>query len=257
MIYVTGDIHGHHSISKLGSRHWKAGKSLTYDDHVIVCGDFGLWWGDDSPKGDLYWRRWLEAKHWTTLWVDGNHENHEMLDRMPVSEWHGGRVHVDERWPHIIHLMRGEVYDVPTGDGTSVRIFSFGGAASHDMEWRTEGLDWWPREMPNLAEYENGVANLERVGWEVDYVITHDAPSKVKSRLLNDISQSMFSVRWQDDRLNGYLSDFDGRLSYRKWYFGHYHEDRVVDGRHDVLYDQIVPIGDDPVEGREWTWARR
>lgn len=257
MIYVTGDIHGSHSISKLSSRHWAEGRSLTFGDYLIVCGDFGLWWdGESRGKHDIYWRNWLEMKHWTTLWVDGNHENHDMVLSLPVVEWNGGRAHVDERWPHIIHLMRGEVYDVPDGDSMT-RIFSFGGARSHDIQWRTEGIDWWPREMPNLEEFENGMANLERVGWEVDYVITHDAPTAPKRKLLSTFPESWRTDRWEDDRLNGYLDRFDERLSYRKWYFGHYHDDAVVDEKHDVLYDQVLRIGENPEEGREWRWPRR
>lgn len=258
MIYVTGDIHGHHSISKLGSRHWPEGRSLTYGDYVIICGDFGLWWDDEERgKGDIYWRNWLEMKHWTTLWIDGNHENHDMVDRLPVCEWNGGLVQVDGRWPHVMHLMRGEVYDIPDGTGGTTRVFAFGGARSHDTEYRTEGIDWWPRELPNLAEFENGERNLDRVGWEVDFVLTHDAPTKAKRALLSTFPMSWATDRWEDDRLNGYLDSYERRLSYRKWYFGHYHEDKVVDGRHDVLYDQIVEIGEDPIEGKDWRWARR
>jgi hypothetical protein len=180
------------------------------------------------------------------LFVDGNHENHDLLDSMPVSEWMGGHAHIDPRWPHIVHMMRGEVYEVPDS-GETVRIFAFGGARSHDIEWRTEGVSWWPRELPNLTEYERGMENLGRCGWEVDYVITHDAPTEVKRTLLATFPEEWATDRWEDDRLNGYLDRFEERLSYRKWYFGHYHDDNVVDERHDVLYNQIVEIGGDPV----------
>lgn len=59
--------------------------------------------------------------------------------------WNGGRVH--EVMPHVLHLMRGQVFDI---DGLS--IFTMGGASSHDREWRTEGESWWPEELPSDAE---------------------------------------------------------------------------------------------------------
>ena len=52
MIYVCGDIHGRQDISKLNSKKFKEGKSLTKDDYVIICGDFGLVWGLGFEKED-------------------------------------------------------------------------------------------------------------------------------------------------------------------------------------------------------------
>ena len=36
---------------------------------------------------------WLDCKFFTTLFVDGNHENFDRLYEYPVEEWHGGKVH--------------------------------------------------------------------------------------------------------------------------------------------------------------------
>lgn len=248
LIFVTGDIHGSHSIGKFGSRHWPEGRGLGRGDFVIVCGDLGLWWGTGRDEShDTYWRNWLESKPWTTLWVDGNHENHDLLASLPTAEWNGGLTHIDPRWPHIIHLMRGEVYGIPHEGGTC-RIFAFGGASSHDRKWRKEGRSWWPQELPDSADFENGKRNLRRCDWEVDYVITHDAPSHAKRALLATFPEEWRTERWVDDRLNGYLNHFDACLSFKKWYFGHYHEDAVTDERHDALYNKIVRIGEDPHE---------
>lgn len=169
-IFVTGDVHGiaEYGASRFSSRSWPLGCTLTRDDVVIVAGDFGFIWGGSNT--DKYWLDWFESKPWTTCFVDGNHENHRLLAELPVREWNGGLVH--EVRPHVLHLMRGEVFDIA---GTTV--LTMGGAASHDKQWRQEGKTWWPEEMPSESETEHCLDTLDRVGWKVDYVVTHEAPS--------------------------------------------------------------------------------
>lgn len=91
MILITGDIHGSHDISKLDNTQNPIFKKLTKEDYLIICGDFGLVWYNDMA--DTLWRTWLDEKPFTTLFVDGNHENFDLLYEFPEEEWHGGRVH--------------------------------------------------------------------------------------------------------------------------------------------------------------------
>ena len=62
---------------------------------MIICGDFGGLW--DGGQKDQHWLDWLAEKPFTTLFVDGNHENFDLLNALPEKEWHGGRVH-EVRW---------------------------------------------------------------------------------------------------------------------------------------------------------------
>lgn len=71
----------------------------------------------------------MDSQPWTTLFVDGNHENFELLDDYPVSSWHGGKVHFIKE--SVIHLMRGQI---DTIDGQT--FFTFGGGYSCDIETR-------------------------------------------------------------------------------------------------------------------------
>lgn len=61
MIYVTGDTHGRNDIGELGEDRWPEGQTLTRDDYVVVCGDFGAIWSkhDLTDEGSLlhWWAR--------------------------------------------------------------------------------------------------------------------------------------------------------------------------------------------------------
>ena len=106
MIWVTGDTHGDW-IHRVNMDSFPEQREMSKDDYVIILGDFGIW--RDSPQQRWY-LNWLEEKHFTTLFIDGNHENYDILDSYPVEEWHGGKVHFIK--PSIIHLMRGQVFDI-------------------------------------------------------------------------------------------------------------------------------------------------
>lgn len=225
-IYVTGDTHVDHDIHKLTTKMFPEQTGLTKDDYVIIAGDAGMCW--DGSKREEYNQKWFEEKPWTTLFVDGNHENHATLDSLPVEEWNGGKIHRIK--PHIIHLMRGQVYTI---DG--VKIFTMGGATSTDKEWRETDITWWAREMPSSEEYDEAVANLAKHNNEVDFIITHCCSDHIKARI--DMKY-MFST----DQLTSWFEYIEDIVSYKKWYFGHFHEDKVIDDKHTCLYQDVVKI---------------
>ena len=151
MIYITGDTHIPVDIGKLSTKRFPEQKEMTKSDYVIICGDFGGVW--DGSNEEKYWIKWLKNKKFTTLFVDGNHENFDMLYNLSTVEFCSGKAHkVDDG---IYHLIRGEAYNI---DGK--KFFVFGGASSHDKEHRTEGKNWWKDEMPREQEYSNAENNL-------------------------------------------------------------------------------------------------
>ena len=86
MICITGDTHG--GFQRFGNKYFPQQREMSRDDYMIISGDFGGLW--DGSAEENYWLNWLEDKPWTTLWVDGNHENFDMLKRLPVEEWKNG-----------------------------------------------------------------------------------------------------------------------------------------------------------------------
>ena len=97
---------------------------------------------------------WLNSRNFTTLFVDGNHENYTRLyNDYSVVEWHGGKVHKIR--DSVLHLMRGEVFDI---DGKT--IFVFGGARSHDIQ---DGI-------LNLDEEEKIYEGIEPLEYDKEFI---------------------------------------------------------------------------------------
>ena len=229
MIFITGDVHCPIDVKKLNSKSFKQQKQLTKEDYLIVCGDMGLVWSyPDGPryKEDLYWQKWFNTRNYTTLFVDGNHENHPMLASYPIVDFCGGKAHQIK--DSVYHLMRGEVYTI--GGKT---FFTFGGAASHDKHHRTEGRDWWPEEMATMFEMNNGIDNLAKFNNSVDYIITHCCGSDI---------QDMFASFYEKDGMTSYFKFINENVNFKHWYFGHYHIDKQITDKHTCLYDEIIVI---------------
>ena len=257
-------------------------KKMTKEDYVIICGDFGGVWEytGESPK-EKYNLDWLETRSFSTLFVPGNHENYdrltgirepELLDSWifkgvsekqkdkilhgyPQKSWHGGMVR--ELRPSVRMLERGYVFEI-----NGCKCFAFGGARSHDIDdgiinagkfqskkmaqqeikkwnaqeksFRVDHISWWEQEMPGSEEMERGIAMLEVEKNAVDFIFSHDCPASDKTYLAPETLP---------DDLNQYLEKIKQSVSYKKWFFGHYHENRSLPGGKDfLLYEQILRI---------------
>ena len=222
MIYATGDCHG--NFRRFQPEYFPEQAGVTKNDVVIIAGDFGgVWFGDSRDDETL---DWLERLPFTLAFVCGNHENYDALERYPVAEWHGGKVHRVR--PHVLHLMRGQVFELE-----SYRFFTMGGAKSHDTNHRINHISWWRQELPSDEEYSEALQNLERYNWQVDYIITHCAPTSIAL---------MGSRHNEADRLTDFLQEVRERAKYYYWLFGHYHDNKAVDEKHILLWEQIVQI---------------
>lgn len=254
MIYLTGDCHGDFSRFSRKQR-TRLPFEIMEEDFVIICGDMGLLWAHDGEF--TYNKKWLSALPFTILWVQGNHENYDMIAEYPVSQWHGGKArHIVA--DKIILLERGQVFEI---EGKS--FFTFGGASSHDIQggildrnsptyekerwrankrglpYRVRGVSWWEQELPSSAEMQEGRDNLSRTGYVVDYVVTHCLSGRMQGRLeyIFSVSQCKDGTR---DILTDYFDELEEKLMYRHWFCGHYHENLRLDERHTVIYTDII-----------------
>ena len=246
IIFITGDTHG--DFTRFNTDIFPEQKQLSKDDYVIICGDFGLW--QDTPR-ERRGLDWLNNRSFTTLFVDGNHSNFDRLYQTPVSDWNGGKVHFIRN--SIIHLMRGQVFNIE-----DKRIFAMGGASSHDISdgilepddpefkykrraldkqlalYRINHVSWWKDELPSDEEYATARRNLDICGWKVNYIITHCCP--------NSIADIIGGGLYQPDQLTTFFEEIRERCEFDYWFFGHYHDNRVVMQKYVMLYEQIVEL---------------
>jgi Icc-related predicted phosphoesterase len=231
MIYLTGDTHIPIDVNKLEEEFFPVQHTMSKEDYLIICGDFGGVW--DRSKEKEQFLNALADRNFTTLFIDGNHENFDILDKMPVSQWHGGKVHFIR--DSIIHLMRGQVFEI---DGAT--FFTMGGGNSNDKAFRVPHRSWWKQEMPNDAEKQTGLDSLALHNYEVDYVITHTAPT--------DVVIQVRPVASDELPLNEYLMDIEHRVKFKKWFFGHFHRNLCIDDRFILLYDDFYNLQSQQIE---------
>ena len=220
MVYITGDMHA--DFSRFSAPEMRP---LKRGDTLIVCGDFGFLWSGGRAEQKVLKK--LTQLPYTILFLDGTHENFDLLRDYPVIEWNGGRV--QEIRANIRHLLRGEIYEIE-----NETYFAFGGGETADPSLRTETATWWEEEMPSLEEYQEALANLERVNWTVDCVLTHCAPSGV----VQEINPS-----YGTDELTDFLEMVSQRCKFAYWFFGHYHENRIIDQKYILQWEKISELG--------------
>ena len=245
-IIITGDIHGN-PFQRLNLENFPEGKTFTKEDYVIILGDFGLVWDDSAMEHSCL--DWLENKPWTTLFIDGNHENYDLLNKFPIEEWGGGRV--QKIRSSVIHLLRGEVYDIG-----GYKFLAMGGARSHDIQdgvlevgdprikiwkkddfklFRINHISWWEEEIPNEEERKNALKNLAENDYKVDYILTHEAPS-------SDVIL-MDHLLYHPDEYSKWLEmEIRQKVKYKKWFFGHYHLNLDVNEKETCLFERRIRI---------------
>lgn len=226
MVYITGDMHGDES--RLYDRQLR---QLKAGDTLIILGDFGFVW--DGSKREKTVLDFLGSRKYTVCFLDGTHENFKQLNSYRQTVWHGGRVHRISG--SLFHMIRGQIFSI---DGDT--YFAFGGGESPDKEMRMEQDSWFREELPTPPEMAEGAENLDELDCKIDYILTHEPPSLVKSAVL---LRSGHSDRV--NKLNGYLEELGRSCTFKHWYFGSIHEDRTITPVHTALFRKMISAGTD------------
>ncbi len=82
-------------------------------------------------------------------------------------------------------------------------------------------------------EYAEARQTLERLNWKVDYIITHCAPTTIQQKI---------NPSFKSDKLTDFLEEIRCRSQFHYWLFGHYHDNRIIDEKCVMLYEQMVRI---------------
>ncbi len=222
-VFVTGDKH--RTFVPLFGLAEK--NELRDTDILLIAGDAGYVW-DESYIYDI--NSLQQIFPGTVAFIDGNHENHELLNSMEVSMWNGGKVHkLGER---VFHLMRGEIYSIYGNN-----FFTFGGARSVDKDRRKDGVSWWKEEEPTNSEIEYGKERLLNYADKIDYVITHETPLSARKHIsrqkpiddgytLPQVFDDWYSILTKSER-------------FKKWYFGHMHVDKEITNKLYGIHNDI------------------
>lgn len=217
-ILLTGDTHGDLTLTRLNKV-----KELN-PDYLIITGDFGYIY--DGSQSEIKALDEISELPFTILWVDGNHENFNLLKQYPKKMWNGG--YIQEIRKNVFRLCRGEIYTID-----NKKFFAFGGAKSIDRISRALDYNFWLEECPSIDEKKHGLENLNKHNNKVDYIITHTC---AKDTLFQIIAYP------EDDLLSDYFQEIKETIDFNKWYFGHLHFDFNVNDKERCLYKNIIEL---------------
>ena len=100
--------------------------------------------------------------------------------------------------------------------------------------YRINHLSWWAQEMPSEEEMEEGRKNLAKHNNTVDFIISHCCAFTTQTRI-----NASFDKR---DCLTEYFEELRQRIKFKKWFFGHYHDNQNVTSKEILIYEQIIRI---------------
>ena len=236
-IFITGDTHD--EFTRFNTRNFPEGRELTKDDIIFQLGDFGAIWSDHEISSEKYWTQWLIEKPWTTFIILGNHEGYDRIMELPETTQFGAKC-----WEY--KTQDGSLYFVKAGEIMTIDGETFlciRGALSIDKAYRTEGRSWWPQEMLSATEETNTLDNLDKIGWKVDWLLTHTTADSCVQGFLDNPNSEKFN-----DPVSRFLEFIANRLEFKGNLFGHFHNTRTyIDSAGDYyrcFYHDIINLED-------------
>lgn len=216
MIHVTGDTHG--DIGYFKPCAYCRDPGWGAEDKIIITGDFGfVMKGEENYPQEKEKLDYLASKPYEILFVDGNHEGFPSLMSYPEEIRYGAPVRRVR--DNIFWLQRGCIYTI---EGKT--IFTMGGAASRDKALKMYEGKYFPEEIPTQEEHTRAWVNLYDHGLKVDYIITHTVPKTFVYELVGN-----YPSGYDDDvNLLRLLFEIYCEVEFKKWFFGHFHEDRAI-----------------------------
>jgi len=229
-IFVCGDTHGlPKDTKKLNGTNFPEQKELSKEDVLIQLGDFGwVWYEIGVNKEQEYWLDWLAGKNYTLAVVLGNHENYDIIKKLPLVEKWGNTLYVLKRDKGEIYFFRrGAVYMI-----NCKKILTIGGAESTDKFNRIAHVSWWEEEVLSLEETNKCLDEVSAHGAKFDYVLTHTCPAKYVSKFTREEVKLNCNVA-------KFLDQIDDMIECKKWHFGHFHQDKSIQrNKYNVHYEE-------------------
>lgn len=226
-VYITGDCHGNYEHIKLFCKRMKTSKK---DDLMIILGDVAA--NFLGNKRDIKNKEYLSSIPIKFLCIHGNHDKRpEKCEGYELSDYLGGKVWVHYDYPTIMFAKDGEIFNI-NGKKTIV----IGGAYSVDKYFRLQmHWTWHADEQPD-EKIKMFVENqLEKNNWNVDVVLSHTVPYRYRpvEFFLPTVDQSQVDTSTEE-----WLEEIERKLTYKKWYAGHYHCEKRVD-KIEIMYNNF------------------
>lgn len=226
-IYITGDTHGDFKrIKKFCELN-----NTTTDDVMIILGDAGINYYLDIRDKRL--KDQIVKLPITLFCIHGNHEERpENINAYKPHTFFDGKVLVEPEYPNIIFAQDGQIYNI---NGNYCLVL--GGAYSVDKWYRiTWGYEWFKSEQIPDSQKRLIETELDKQGWRVDFVLSHTCPyyTRPTHLFLRNIDQSTV-----DSSMEVWLQKIADRLTFKQWYFGHYHDD-WDNGKYSMYYHDVT-----------------
>lgn len=232
-VFLTGDTHSQFKRIETFVNRMKLNK----DDIVIILGDAGINYYLDRRD---YWKKLRVDMIGVKIFcLYGNHEcRPENIESYKEIDFLGGKAYQEQGYPNIIFAKDGEVYDIPSKDGTIHKTLVCGGAYSVDKEIRLmRGGDyrWYKDEQPDDIIKDRVEEKLNQLNWSIDTILTHTGPLNFEP---NEMFMSGVDQSKIDKTTEIWLQSIYNRLKhFNKWYFAHYHCDKNIDGKVEILFE--------------------
>ncbi len=227
VVLITGDTHRDFTRVETFCRRFPT----TKDDVMIILGDAGINFCGD-PK-DAHLKERLSKLNITLFCIHGNHEMRpESIGTYREMEWRGGTVYVEESFPSLLFAKDGEIYDI-AGQKTLV----IGGAYSVDKHYRlSRGWSWFADEQPSEETWMRVKKQLVANDWKVNVVLSHTVPYRFRpvDTFIQGLDQSTVDTSTEET-----LGHIEKKLTYKKWYAGHFHIDREAENCR-IMYKQVA-----------------
>ena len=201
---IIGDVHGN----------WRAAaqtisEALEQDgpfDQVIQVGDMGFAYPGVQP-----WDEDFDIPE--KRWIDGNHENFDMLFARDEQNFGYDPYHV--LWPKYWKQFLEEWRYIPRGT-VEEGVLYIGGAKTPPWADRQRGINWWPEEDISYEDEEKTLDAIESYDGDIHTVISHDCPTAF-------VMESVLQGEEYHDGNRKFLEHLRRRIEPERWFFGHYH----------------------------------
>lgn len=248
--FIFGDYHnGKEELFYLENSRFPEQKELTKEDVIFFLGDFGCFWYYpeylDGYNNDIKALDFILNKNYTSFIILGNHENYDLIEKLPIIEKFGGRVYVytNDNNKSLYIAIRGEIYIV-----NNKKIFTFNGAKSSDkgryslalhksgeiikkpkyrygelIGYKRESIklsqvNIWNQELPTKEEMFYALSNLKKHKYKVDYIFTHTCSQIIINQMINNtLKRKMY------DPVSIFLDEIYNLTEFTEWHYGHFH----------------------------------